>query len=71
MTESAGTLRGRFKCDPKVFAPETVRCLARGFTTLLDAVVRQPDGTVAALAAGIDIDPGGPSAGTDREEIDL
>jgi acyl transferase domain-containing protein/acyl carrier protein len=71
MTESAGTLRGRFKCDPKVFAPETVRCLARGFTSLLEAIARQPGVAVADLVAGIDVDPAGPSSAADREEIDL
>ena len=67
MTESAGTLRGRFKCDPKVFAPETVRHLARGFMSLLEAVVRRPDVPVVELVAGIDVD----SSVADREEIDL
>jgi non-ribosomal peptide synthetase component F len=71
MTESAGTLRGRFKCDPKVFAPETVRCLARGFTSLLEAIARQPGVAVADLVAGIEVDPAGPSSAADREEIDL
>ena len=71
MTESAGALRGRFKCDPKVFGPETVRCLTRSFTSLLEAIIRRPDATVADLAAGVDVDAASAPSGTDREEIDL
>ena len=70
MTESAGTLQGRFKCDTEVFAPETVRRLGRGFTGLLQAIARRPDATIAELAAAIDPAVAGP-AGVDREEIDL
>jgi hypothetical protein len=69
MTESAGTLHGRFKCDTEVFAPETVRRLARGFTGLLQAIAGRPDATIAELAAAIEVVPG--PAGVDREEIDL
>jgi non-ribosomal peptide synthetase component F len=70
MTESAGSLRGRFKCDARVFEPETVRCLAEGFATVLEAISRRPDVTVAELAARIAADPA-PSPASEREEIDL
>jgi acyl transferase domain-containing protein/acyl carrier protein len=69
MTESAGTLHGRFKCDTEVFAPGTVRRLARGFTGLLQAIAGRPDATIAELAAAIEAVAG--PAGVDREEIDL
>ncbi len=70
MTESAGSLRGRFKCDARVFEPDTVRCLAEGFASLLEAISRRPDVAVAELAARITVDPATSPAG-EREEIDL
>jgi acyl transferase domain-containing protein/acyl carrier protein len=70
MTESAGSLRGRFKCDARVFEPETVRRLAAGFAALLETISRRPDVAVAELEARIAADPGA-SPTTEREEIDL
>jgi non-ribosomal peptide synthetase component F len=71
MTESAGMLRGRFKCDQRVFDSKAVRCLSRAFSGLLQAITEQPEATVAELAAGIEADPATPFSVAEREEIDL
>jgi hypothetical protein len=71
MTESAGALRGRFKCDQRVLAPEAVHCLTRAFSGLLRTITERPETAVAELAARIEAHPRARSPVTEREEIDL
>ena len=71
MTESAGALRGRFKCDQRVFAPEVVRCLTRALGGLLRTIAERPEAAVTELAAGLEADPAARRPVIEREEIDL
>ncbi len=57
ITETAGELKGIFKYNTHLFRAETVAQIAQRFQQLLEAMVANPERSLAALLADLDLQP--------------